>query len=81
MFQQHPTPYPDLPKEVKSMQTPAFPALQSRVKSLTDRSSTSSSIDTHAVFDVVRSLFLSSILWAILAVAVYEVYSMIVGTH
>ena len=65
------------------MQTPAFPALQSRFKSFTGRSShrssTPSLFDTHAVVDVVRSLFLSSILWAILAVTVYEVYSMIVS--
>jgi hypothetical protein len=33
------------------------------------------------VGDVVRSLFVSSILWAVLAVGVYEVYSMIVGSH
>jgi hypothetical protein len=67
------------------MQAPAFPALQSRLKSFTARSSNRSSVpgflDTHPVVDVVRSLFLSSILWAILAVTVYEVYSMIVGAH
>jgi hypothetical protein len=67
------------------MQAPAFPALQSRLKSFTargvNRSSAPGFFDTHAVVDVVRSLFLSSILWAILAVTVYEVYSMIVGTH
>jgi hypothetical protein len=67
------------------MQTPAFPALQSRFKSFTERSSHRSSTTgffaNHAVVDVVRSLFLSSILWAILAITVYEVYSMIVGTH
>jgi|HubBroStandDraft_6_1064221.scaffolds.fasta_scaffold3390095_2 hypothetical protein len=67
------------------MQTPAFPSLQSRFKSFTDRGSRRSSppgfFETHAVGDVVRSLFVSSILWAVLAVGVYEVYSMIVGTH
>jgi hypothetical protein len=64
------------------MQTPAFPALQSRFKSFAHRSSTTGFFVNHAaVVDVVRSLFLSSILWAILAVIVYEVYSMIVGTH
>jgi hypothetical protein len=67
------------------MQTPAFPSLQSRFKSFTDRGSRPSSppgfFETHAVGDVVRSLFLSSILWAFLIFAVYEVYSMIVGTH
>jgi hypothetical protein len=65
------------------MQTPAFPALQSRFKSFTGRGSQRSSAPgffaNHDVVDVVRSLFLSSILWAILAVTVYEVYSMIVS--
>jgi hypothetical protein len=67
------------------MQTPTLPSLQSRFKSFTDRSSQGSSpagfFDTHAIVDVVRSLFVSSILWAVLAVGVYEVYSMIVGSH
>jgi hypothetical protein len=66
------------------MQTPAVPSLHSRFKNLADRGSHQSSapgfFETHAVGDVVRSLFLSSLLWAVLIFAVYEVYSMIV-TH
>jgi hypothetical protein len=65
------------------MQTPAFPSLQSRFKSFTDRGARRSSspafFETHAVVDVVRSLFVSSILWVVLAVGVYEVYSMVVA--
>jgi hypothetical protein len=64
------------------MQTPSFPALQSRFKNIGfHRSATLGSFETRAVFEVVRSLFLSSILWMVLAVIVYEVYSTIVGAH
>ena len=67
------------------MQTPAFPSLQSRDKSFTDRRSdrTSSTafFEAHPVGEVVRSLFFSSILWVLLAVALYAVYSMVVGSH
>jgi len=59
------------------MQTPSFPALQSRFKN----SSALGFFETHAVFEVVRSLFLSSILWVVLAAIVYGVYSMVAGTH
>jgi hypothetical protein len=64
------------------MQTPTFPALQSKFKNLGfHRSSTPGFFATHAVGDVLRSLFLSSLLWAALAAGVYMVYSMVLGTH
>jgi hypothetical protein len=67
------------------MQTPAYPSFQSRFKSFTDRGTHRSSkpgfFETHAVGPVVRSLFLSSLLWAALAVGVYMVYSMVLGAH
>ena len=65
------------------MQTPIFPALQSGYKHLFDRSRQRNSgfFDTYPVADVVRSLVLSSVLWALLAVTVYTVYVMIAGAH
>jgi hypothetical protein len=70
--------------EVKTMQTPAFPSLQSRYKSFTNRGSNQTSsngfFQTHPVGEVVRSLFFSSILWMLLAITLYAVYSMVVGS-
>ena len=67
------------------MQTPAFPSLQSSDKSFTnpgsDRTSSTSFFGAHPVGEVVRSLFFSSILWMLLAVALYAVYSMVVGSR
>jgi hypothetical protein len=63
------------------MQTPTFPALQSRFKNIGSHRSSTGSFETRAVFEVVRSLFLSSILWVVLAAIVYGVYSMVVGAH
>jgi hypothetical protein len=59
------------------MQTPTFPALQSRYKN----SAANSFLATHAIGEVVRSLFLSSIGWVLVACAVYAVYTMVVGKH
>jgi hypothetical protein len=36
---------------------------------------------THAIGDVVRSLFFSSILWMLLAIILYAVYSMVLGSR
>jgi hypothetical protein len=69
--------------EVKQMQSPAFPSLQSRYKSFTnraDRISSTGFLHNHPVSEVVRSLFFSSILWMLLAIALYGVYSMVVGS-
>lgn len=67
------------------MQTPAFPALPSREQSFTQRSTDRTSLSgffaTHPVVEVVRSLFFSSILWMLLAIALYAVYTMVVGSH
>jgi ABC-type sugar transport system permease subunit len=66
------------------MQTPAFPSLQSRYKSFTNRGSNRASsngfFETHPVGEVVRSLFFSSILWMLLAIILYAVYSLVVGS-
>jgi hypothetical protein len=65
------------------MQTPAYPSLQSRFKSFanigSDRTRTTGFFHTHPVGEVVRSLFFSSILWMLLAMALYAVYSMVVS--
>jgi hypothetical protein len=66
------------------MQSPAFPSLQSRFKNFTnlgsDRTSSNGFFVTHPVGEVVRSLFFSSILWMLLAIILYAVYSMVVGS-
>jgi hypothetical protein len=67
--------------EVKTMQTPAFPSLQSRAESFTDRSSSRGFFRVHPIGEVMRSLFFSSILWMVLAIALYGVYSMVAGSR
>jgi hypothetical protein len=67
------------------MQSPALSSLQSRDASFTSRSSDRTSLSgffsTHPVVEVVRSLFFSSILWMLLAIALYAVYTMVVGSR
>jgi hypothetical protein len=67
------------------MQTPSFPLIQSRYKSIIHRSARQSTgegyFDTHQVGAIFRGLFLSSILWALIAITIYTVYTMIVGSH
>jgi hypothetical protein len=66
------------------MHTPAFPSLQSRYKSFTSRgshqASSNSFFQTHGISEIVRSFFFSSLLWLLLAIALYAVYTMVVGT-
>ena len=59
------------------MQTPTFPALQDRYKN----SAANGFLATHPIGEVVRSLFLSSIGWILVAFAVYAVYSLVLGKH
>ena len=65
------------------MQSPAFASLQSRYKSFNeqraDRASSIRFFENHAVGDVLRSLFFSSILWMLLAIVLYAVYTMVAG--
>jgi hypothetical protein len=66
------------------MQTPVFPSSPSRFKSFTDRRfhlAFATGFFDNRIVEVVRNLFLSSLLWALLAATVYTVYTMIVGTH
>jgi hypothetical protein len=63
------------------MQTPAYPSLQSRDASFTRSSNRSGFFATHPIVEVVRSLFFSSILWMLLAIVLYAVYTMVVGSH
>ena len=67
------------------MQTPALSSLQSRDKSFvnrgSDRASSTGFFEAHPVGEVVRSLFFSSILWMLLAIVLYAVYSMVVGSR
>jgi len=59
------------------MQTPTFPALQNRYKN----SAAHGFFAAHHVGEIVRSLFLSSIGWILVAFAVYAVYSLVLGKH
>lgn len=67
------------------MQTRAFPSLQTRDKSFTtpgsDQTSSTGFFEAHPVGEVVRSLFFSSILWMLLAIVLYAVYSMVAGSR
>ena len=67
------------------MQSTAFPSLQSRFKTVTSNASehnrTGGLFHFQAIAEVVRSLFFSSILWMVLAVALYGVYSMVAGSR
>lgn len=63
------------------MQTPAFPSLESRTESFNNRSSSRGFFHTHPIGEVVRSLFFSSIMWMVLAIALYGVYSMVAGSR
>jgi hypothetical protein len=67
------------------MQTPAYPSLYSRYKNITHRGSEQPSstgfFEAHPISEVVRSIFFSSILWVLLAIALYGVYTMVVGSR
>lgn len=47
----------------------------------TQPGSSSEFFHAHPVGEIVRGLFLSSVLWVLLAVGVYSVYTMILGSH
>jgi hypothetical protein len=67
------------------MQTPSYSDIHTRYTNLTNRTAremnTDGFLDTHHVVDIARSLFLSSILWVVIAIIVYTVYSMVAGAH
>jgi hypothetical protein len=56
------------------MQTSAFPTLRD-----SQNTANSGYFRTHPVGEIVRSLFLSSLLWIFLAIALYTVYTMVAG--
>ncbi|HXC94923.1 MAG TPA: hypothetical protein VNU92_04440 [Edaphobacter sp.] len=64
------------------MQT-AFPSFQAKFKSLNhsafNEERPNGFFQKHSFGEIVRSLFFSSVLWLVLAVALYGVYSMVVG--
>jgi hypothetical protein len=56
-----------------------FPAIQS--EDFTDRSSNQSGFfNFHSIVEVARTLFFSSILWLVLAMVLYAVYSLVAGS-
>jgi hypothetical protein len=68
------------------MQTPSYSDIHVRYTNLTNRTARQQEnadgfLDTHHVVDIARSLFLSSILWVVIAIIVYTVYSMVAGAH
>jgi hypothetical protein len=63
------------------MQTPALTSLQSRDQSFTNQSANRGFFHAHPIGEVVRSLFFSSILWMVLAIALYGVYSIVLGSR
>jgi hypothetical protein len=42
---------------------------------------TVSFFEAHPVAEIIRGLFLSSVLWVLLALAVYMVYAMVLGSN
>jgi len=57
-----------------------------QISTLRDRSTapapqngTASFFEAHPIGEIIRGLFLSSVLWVLLAIAVYMVYSMVLG--
>ena len=67
------------------MQTPSYSDIHTRYTNLTNRTAREINadgfLDTHHVVDIARSLFLSSILWVVIAIIVYTVYSIVAGAH
>jgi len=47
----------------------------------THHNGAASFFDAHPVAEIIRGLFLSSVLWFLLAIAVYFVYSMVLGSN
>ncbi len=74
-----------LPMNDTTMQNPSSSLLPFRSKEVanqaTRRNSGENFFSLHHVGDIVRSLFLTSLLWVFLAVGVYTVYTMIAGAH
>jgi hypothetical protein len=67
------------------MQTPSYADIHARYRDLTNRTArmdnSNGFLETHHIGDIVRSVFLSSLLWMAIAIIVYTVYSMVIGTH
>jgi hypothetical protein len=63
--------------------SPTFPSFQEKYKGFNNpgpgHTTPTSYFHTHPIGEIVRSLFFSSILWMLLAVALYEVYSLVAG--
>jgi hypothetical protein len=72
-----------LPMEI-DMQTEAFPSLQSRYRgfdmNMPNHPSPTGYFESHPVGEIIRSFFFSSILWMLLAITLYGVYSMVVAS-
>jgi hypothetical protein len=69
--------------EAIKMQSPAFPSFQEKYKGFNNpgpgHSTPTGYFSTHPIAEIVRSLFLSSILWMLLAIVLYGVYSLVAG--
>jgi hypothetical protein len=61
------------------MHMPWSATLQSDYKNRAQHGGVSGFLHAHAAVDIIRGLFFSVILWALLAVGLYMVYTMVVG--
>jgi hypothetical protein len=69
--------------EAIKMHSPAFPSFQEKYKGFNNPGpghvSPSGFFRTHPIAEIIRGLFFSSILWMLLAITLYGVYSIVVG--
>ncbi len=65
------------------MYSPAFPSFQEKYKGFNNsgpgHTTPTGYFHTHPIGEIVRSLFFSSILWMLLAIMLYGVYSLVAG--
>ncbi len=65
------------------MYSPSFPSFQEKYKGINKpgpgNTTPTGYFSTHPIGEIVRSLFFSFILWMLLAMVLYGVYSLVVG--
>jgi hypothetical protein len=67
----------------ENMYSPTFPSFQEKYKGFSNpgpgKTTPNSYFHAHPIGEIVRSLFFSFILWMLLAMVLYGVYSLVVG--
>jgi len=65
------------------MYSPSFPSFQEKYKGFNNpgpgNTTPTGYFSTHPIGEIVRSLFFSSVLWMLLAMVLYGVYSLVAG--